>query len=123
MVFFAFLFGCGRQPASPPTTAPAKDMHQTLDWTKLPTNLSYLAGPAEKYGRYQFEDKIFRFLDRMSQAEKAELTQLLQQTIKDDREINKWLDQYPMTTHPEARLVYFLEHLLALGNDAGSFRR
>jgi hypothetical protein len=96
-------------------------MYESLDWNKLPANLRYLAAPAGKYGRYQFEDRIFDFLRGMSEDERRELRELLQREIKDEIEVDAWLDQYRMTKHPEARLVYFLGHLLAHGNDAGFF--
>ncbi len=96
-------------------------MYQVLDWNKLPRNLGYLAEPAEKYGHHQFEEKIFNFLRSMSESEKAQLNALLRRSMSDGAEIDAWLDRYRITEHPEARLVYFLGHLLALGNDAGFF--
>lgn len=96
-------------------------MYELLDWNKLPPNLRYLAAPAEKYGRFQFEDKIFDFLRRMTNSERIELTALIRQNRTDGHEIDSWLDEHRITIHPEAALVYFLEHLLALGNDAGFF--
>jgi hypothetical protein len=98
-----------------------KAVGKNLDWGKLPPHLAYLAAPAAKYGAYQFEDKIYNFLRKMSANEKQELIELLDRTTKDEAEINAFLDKYPMTKHLEARLVYFLGHLLALGNDAGFF--
>jgi hypothetical protein len=97
-------------------------MYELLDWNKLPSTLAYLAEPAEKYGRYQFEDKIFEFLRRMSESERRELIDLMQRSKSQVTEIDNWLDEHRITEHPEARLIYFLEHLLALGNDAGFFR-
>jgi hypothetical protein len=96
-------------------------MAKKLDWSKLPPTLAYLVGPAEKYGHYQFEDRIFEFLRGMSEPDKQELTVLVQRTIPDNDEIDRWLDEYSMTKHREAALVYFFQHLLALGNDAGFF--
>jgi hypothetical protein len=57
----------------------------------------------------------------MTAEQRVELTTLLRQTIADEAAINAWLDEFPMTKHPEARLVYFLGHLLATGNDDGFF--
>src|SRR5262245_12621954 len=96
-------------------------MEEELNWNKLPSNLRYLAEPAMKYGGHQFEDKIFEFLRTMNEHERRELKGLLEPTARDEAAIDAWRGDYPITIHPEARLVYFFEHLLALGNDAGFF--
>lgn len=91
-----------------------------LDWGKLPADLRYLAGPAEVYGALQFDDPIFDFLrNRMTSEERAELTALSERYGRDWEAINRWLDEYPMTEHAEARLVYFTGHLLGTGADLG----
>jgi hypothetical protein len=97
-----------------------KEAPKTLDWNKLPESLRYLAGWAEVYGAYQFEGKILDFLQsRMTADERTELQGLSERYGQDDDAINRWLDEYAMTEHPEAGLVYFTGHLLALGKDAG----
>lgn len=93
-------------------------MKETLDWEKLPKGLRYLSGPAEKYGHYQFEDRIRDFYDTMTDDQNAELIRLLARVQSDEEAIDIWLDGCSMTEHPEARLVYFLLQLLAYGNDA-----
>lgn len=91
-----------------------------LDWNKLPVSLRYLASPAERYGAYQFDDKILNFLrSRMTVDERAELQALGQRYNQDWEAIDRWLDEYPMTEHREAGLVYFTGHLLGLGGDLG----
>lgn len=93
---------------------------QPLNWTKLPTHLHYLAGPAEKYGRYQFEDRIFDYLmNDMTEQDRVELRAIAERMLPDEPAINAWLDKYNMTVHDEAGLVYFLGHLIALANDGG----
>ena len=93
---------------------------EALDWSKLPAPLSYLAGPAEVYGTYQFDNRIFDFLEsHMTADERTELQALSKRYGEDWEAINRWLDQYRMTKHPEAALVYFTGHLLALGGNAG----
>jgi hypothetical protein len=93
---------------------------ETLDWSKLPPPLRYLAGPAEVYGGLQFDDPIYEFLqERMTAEEQAELRALTQRYGEDWEAINRWLDEYPMTEHPEARLVYFTGHLIGTGADLG----
>ena len=42
-------------------------------FAKLPPDLQYLMGPAEKFGRYQFDDQIAGFLDRATETEMDEL--------------------------------------------------
>ena len=91
------------------------------DWSKLPPKLAYLASPAENYGGYQFDDRIYEFLRQMSDSQRIELSALNDRMAQDERIINGWLDEYPMTEHAEARLVYFLGHLLAIAYDNGFF--
>jgi hypothetical protein len=94
-------------------------MAPELEWSKLPKEISYLASPAEKYGVYQFEEKIYTFLRGMSEDDRRELKALLGRIIKDDTPINAWLDEYEITNHREAALVYFMNHLIALANEGG----
>jgi hypothetical protein len=119
LCLFAQLGKLGVAPFNDGTVGPQKAVEE-LDWTKLPASLRYLAGPAEVYGALQFEGRIYEFLqDRMTTDERAELEALNQRYSQDGDAIDRWLDQYPMTGHPEARLVYFTGHLLALGVDCG----
>jgi hypothetical protein len=93
---------------------------EALDWSKLPPSLRYLAGPAEVYGSLQFDDRIAEFLqERMTADEQAELRALSHLYGRDWEAINHWLDEFPMTDHPEARLVYFTGYLLSAGTDLG----
>ena len=95
-------------------------MAPKLDWSKLPPRLQYLAKPAEKYGSYQFDDKILTFLGKKAtEAEKDELNAVSNRMVEDEKEINAWLDYLGITRHDEARLVYFLGHLIPLGTDNG----
>lgn len=91
-----------------------------LDWTKLPPDLHYLAGWAEVYGNYRFDGKIVDFLEsRMTAEERAELQELNELYNRDGEAIDRWLDTFPITKHPEAALVYFTGHLLGLGKATG----
>jgi hypothetical protein len=93
-----------------------------LDWTKLPSHLRYLAGPVEKYGKYQFEIRICDYLEQeMTEAEKYELVRLGARMSKDSEAIERWLDEYNMAEHEESGLVYFTMCLLAHGHDLGVF--
>lgn len=95
-------------------------MSRTLDWTKLPPGLEYLARPAERYGPYQFDDNIVTFFrEEMTDVERAELREVELKMQKDGKEIEKWIDELGMTRHREAALVYFLRHLIAFGYDSG----
>jgi len=91
-----------------------------LDWNKLPPPLRYLAEPAARYGAIQFENQIMYFLEReATDADRMALRELQSMVIRDEAAINSWIDELGMTKHQEAALVYFLLHLMALGNDAG----
>ncbi len=101
---------CPQEPEEP----------ETLDWSKLPSSLRYLAGPAERFGRLQFDDPIFEFLqEQMTVDEQAELSALSRRYEQDSQAINHWLDEFSMTEHREAALVYFTGYLLAIGADIG----
>lgn len=90
-----------------------------LDWNKLPPEFRDIAGSAEVYGSYQFEERIFDFLERMTDEERAELIQLNERMSRDWEAIDGWLNKFSITEHKEAALVYFTVHLLALAGDAG----
>jgi hypothetical protein len=121
LCLFAQLARLGIAPFSDGVICPQeKEETETLDWNKLPSSLRYLAGPAERYGRLQFDDPIYEFLqERMTAEEQAELRALNQRYGRDWEAINRWLDGFSMTEHPEARLVYFTGHLLGTGADLG----
>ncbi|MBL8799530.1 MAG: hypothetical protein JNM56_36950 [Planctomycetia bacterium] len=90
-----------------------------LNWDKLPSGLRYLVVPAEKYGSLQFDEKIYEFGESMSEADRQALRKVAMQMLESEAEIDQFLNEYRMTEHPEAQLVYFLGHLIALLTDAG----
>ena len=94
-------------------------MAESLDWSKLPPGLEWLAAPAERYGRLQFDDRIYDFLHAAGPGERAELQALGQRWGEAWPTIDAWLDTHQINVHPEARLVYFTGHLLGTGADAG----
>lgn len=79
-----------------------------LDWTNLPPDLRYLAGPAEKYGKYQFDNEVDEFFGSITREEYRELRLLQKKWKEDAMKINKFLDEHDMMKHKEAALVYFL---------------
>jgi hypothetical protein len=81
-----------------------------------------LAEPAEKYGHYQFDDRIQDFLyNKMTESEAWELLALRDCMSEDFDIVEKWLNEYNMTVHPEARLVYFMRCLIGTADDAHLF--
>lgn len=94
-------------------------MAETLDWSKLPPDLEWMAVPAERYGRLQFDDRIYDFLRSVGPVERSELQALGRRWAESWPAIDAWLDAHRNTAHPEARLVYFTGHLLGTGADAG----
>ena len=94
-------------------------MPEVLDWTKLPAELRWLEGPAERYGRLQFDDPIYDFLRSASRAVRDELRQLGRRWGEAYPAIDAWLNAHRITVHPEAALVYFTGYLLGTGADAG----
>lgn len=99
-----------------------QEEQQPLDWTKLPLELRYLAEPAEKYGRYQFPDEVYDFISTMSASQSAELKEINERSLPDERKVEDFLDSYLMTEHKEAELIYFLFHLIAIANDMGKLK-
>jgi hypothetical protein len=94
-------------------------MNESYDWSKLPKHLHFLCKPAEKYGTIQFDDKILEFFKTASQAEFDEINAVADQSQSFSDEIERWLNDYPMTVHPESRVVYFLAHLTMTGYAIG----
>ncbi|VTR96330.1 unnamed protein product [Gemmata massiliana] len=94
-------------------------MADPLDWSKLPSELSWLAGPAERFGLLQVDDPIHDFLRGLDPVGRDELRTLSEQWGGAWPAVNSWLGEYPTTAHPEARLVYSTGHLLGTGADAG----
>jgi len=120
LCLFAQLGDLGIHPFDDGAVRPMEAPPEELDWNKLPGPLRYLAGPAERYGRLQFDDPIYEFLrEQMTPEERAELRSLNRRYKRDWDAINRWLDEYPMTKHPEARLVYFTGCLLGTGVELG----
>ena len=96
------------------------ETRESLDWTKLPEPLRYLAIPAEKYGQLQFEDRILDFLeDEITETEIQELKDLAKPMDRDWELIERWLDEYNIVKHREAALVYFTGNLIAHARDVG----
>jgi hypothetical protein len=76
---------------------------------KLPADMHYLIGPALRYGQYQWDDDIFDFLDRASEAEMAELAALAERVLwnGDAPGVTAFLNEHPMTESDDvARLHY-----------------
>src|SRR5262245_29361639 len=89
-----------------------------LDWNKLPEQLRYVVPAAIKYGALKWDERIFNFLqNEMTPPERLELIELGRKMAIDFAAFEKWLDDFPMTVHPEAALVYFTTYLLAMGRD------
>ncbi|OWK38521.1 hypothetical protein [Fimbriiglobus ruber] len=117
---FSQLADLGVAPFNDGLVRPEAAPKPPLDWSKLPPPLRYLAGPAEVYGELQFESRIYEFLEkRMTEDERSELRELSRRYDRDGEAINRWLDAFSITDHPEARLVYFTGHLLGTGADLG----
>ena len=78
--------------------------------TRLPPDLHYLIAPALKYGRHQFDEQIFAFLDRATAAEKDELRRTAERHGRrnDAAAVNAFLDEYPIDEYEDAARLYFL---------------
>lgn len=85
---------------------------------KLPPELVYLVQPAMKYGIYQFGDDIARFHEEATPEDLNELAAVADRIRESDHNdrISDFLDQYPITHHPESANLYFL---FAVMDEAG----
>ncbi len=79
-------------------------------FAKLPPDLHYLIGPAERFGRYQFDDQITEFLDRATESEMDELATVAERyrLNRHSVEFDAFLDRYSITDHEQSARLYFL---------------
>lgn len=84
-----------------------------FDWSKLSSELQFLAEPAERYGAVQFPNEVTTFLEKITIEQQIEFDRLIKQLNEYSESVEHFLDQFRMTKHPEARHVYFLWNLLA----------
>jgi hypothetical protein len=113
---FALFRHLGDHDISPFSTRKVQFINATkkLDWDNVPSELAYLVDPAGVYGVYCTEKDICDFLESANDDDMQTLSDIAK-TIRqngDFERINKWLDVFPMSTHPEACHVYFLLGLL-----------
>lgn len=91
---------------------------KSLDWSKLPSRLQYLASPAARFGRYQTMDErtklMFEMIDEQDNGEispryleLAELAERLR-SPKERGDIDAWFERFPVGAHSEAALVHAL---------------
>ena len=77
---------------------------------RLPADLHYLIGPALRHGKYQWDDEIFEFLDRASEAEMGELAVVAERVLwnSDYRRVLAFLDEYSIIENYESACLYYL---------------
>lgn len=80
----------------------------------LPDDLRYLIAPALKYGRYQFDADIFKFLDRATGTEMEELAAVAERVLLNDHysPVTAFLRLYPITEYEQSARLYFLFGIL-----------
>lgn len=121
LLLLFLLSGLSRQGIVPfclESVFPEKD-EEKLEWQKLPEDLRYLTSPAERYSVIQFDDDIDEFADSMDERARAELQAIAPIVDRDEKKIDAFLDEYRMTEHREANLVYFLTYLIATLREMG----
>lgn len=90
----------------------------SLDWSKLPSRLQYVASPAARYGYYQTMDErlqlMFDMIDEQEDGEVSarfiELSELAERLRSPDerRIVEAWFERFPVGRHSEAALVHAL---------------
>ncbi|WP_442506022.1 hypothetical protein SH528x_004842 [Novipirellula sp. SH528] len=78
--------------------------------TELPDELSYLTQPALEYGRFQFDDHIFDFLESATPRQLDELAAVAERVRINDHypDVNRFLDKHPITDQEQSACLYFL---------------
>jgi len=88
----------------------------SLDWSKLPQDLRYLAKPAMFFGHHSLSSDRHQMIQEMSDAELIALATLSKHMRKPDesQRISAWLNEYqPMDpANPEPLLVRHLIELI-----------
>ena len=79
-------------------------------FSQLPDELQYLAEPADKYGRFQFDADIVKFLESASESDIETLTRIAEryEWNQHDVKFQAFLDRYPITDHKQSAQLYFL---------------
>jgi hypothetical protein len=98
-----------------PIRAKEDGMQDTIGvLAKLPAHLQYLISPALRYGIHQFDDDVATFLASATDAALSELRDVKDKINREahGREIDGFIDLYPITRHPETAKLYFLLALL-----------
>jgi hypothetical protein len=115
----------------------------SLDWSKLPRELKWLAIPAERYWRLREDSAVDDFLQRLRALlfassspilEVGSVEYLSRRAALDEQValqewargwgfcgdlIEEWLEAHPATEHPEAERVRFLADLFGRAEQAG----
>jgi hypothetical protein len=97
-------FSSGRVEYSPP-----------LDWSNLPPMLTYLAGPALKWRRYQSYDELDDLAKKITPKDLEELRHLARRirASGDEEAAVDWSSGMTnFSEHPEAGIIYFFMRLL-----------
>ncbi len=77
---------------------------------QLPESLSYLIDPALKYGRYQCEEEMSRFLEHAPPDEMEALAMIAERVLINDHypHVNRFLNRHSIVDYEEAARLYFL---------------
>ncbi|MCO6047840.1 hypothetical protein NG895_28375 [Aeoliella sp. ICT_H6.2] len=81
------------------------------NWDHLPEKLAFLKDPAIKYGKYQFDDERYDFVESMTAEQREELVAVRAALGKEEslyKLLDDWFDEYSITDHEEAALIYFM---------------
>ncbi len=94
-------------------------MSASLDWSKLPRELKWLATPAERYWRLREDGSVDDFLRRATLKDRADLQEWARGWGFCGDLIDEWLEAHPVAEHPEAERVLFLADLFGRAEQAG----
>ncbi|QDS91593.1 hypothetical protein FF011L_03230 [Roseimaritima multifibrata] len=110
------LIGCGESSPNPNAlmiNTPEPEPPRLTDpgaLSELPDELAYLTEPALEYGRFQFDDTIFDFLESATPQQMEELAAVAERVRINDHypDVNRFLDKHPITDHEQTACLYFL---------------
>ena len=88
------------------------------DWSRIPPELSFIVGPAQRYGHIEFEEEVEAFEATASPAQRAELRQLAtrlweERDSEDGHAVVAWIAANDFQGRPEVEQVIWLVTLLS----------
>lgn len=105
---FDGLAAAGVEPFSSGIVRLLDPPREHIGWTSLPPELSYLIGPAERYGCWESDRELAEILESITDDEKEEL-QAMYRKIDQEKHlplINEWMRTHPINQFREPEMMH-----------------